>query len=265
MADGYYTNDFYINRKDATTRSAEAVVPYLLELISPQSVVDVGCGTGAWLSVFNKNDISDLIGLDGSYVDQDLLQIEKEKFLETDLEHCRKIDRQFDLVISLEVAEHLHEHSADNFVELLTNLAPVILFSAAIPEQTGEGHINEQWQTYWMDKFEKKGFVAVDCLRGKFWDHPDVSVWYKQNMLLYVRKDLLDKFEPIAQFVACQGVTPISIVHPDYYMSRTQMAFNRPWYCVYFYYREWIVERVKKILPTEHIVFLKKIRNKLAM
>ena len=93
----------------------------------------------------------------------------------------------------LEVAEHLPPDSADALVESLTRLAPFVLFSAAIPLQGGWHHINEQWPEYWAEKFLARGFVAVDCFRPRIWTDDRVQRYYRQNLLLLVRKDHISK------------------------------------------------------------------------
>jgi len=91
----------------------------------------------------------------------------------------------------LEVAEHLPQSSAKNFVTTLTNLGDIILFSAAIPMQPGTNHINNQFPNYWVNLFSDRGYKCIDCLRDKFWQDPQVEWWYSQNMLLFVNEDFL--------------------------------------------------------------------------
>lgn len=163
------------------------VVPEILNLINPKSVVDVGCGTGTWLKVFQDLGIKDILGIDGDYVDLSLLKIEK-IFLSTfDLEKKMSLNRKFDLALSLEVAEHLSFESSDIFVKTLCDLSDTIIFSAAIPNQGGQNHINEQEPKYWIEKFEKEGFMLFDVLRPIFWDNPNVDSWYRQNMFLFTK------------------------------------------------------------------------------
>jgi hypothetical protein len=131
--------------------------------------------------------MEDIFGIDGFYVRRELLEIPPEKFVAHDLQEPFRLDRIFDLVVSLEVAEHLPKESAAGFVESLTRLAPVVLFSAAIPFQGGEGHLNEQWPEYWARLFEARGYAPVDCLRRRVWQSPNVSWYYAQNVLIYVR------------------------------------------------------------------------------
>ena len=123
-----YSTEFFSNLDVSSSPSASAVVPVITSLISPGSVVDVGCGTGAWLHAFEEGGISDVLGLDGAYVDTRVLQIANSKFRGCDVSQPISIDRTFDLAVSLEVAEHLPAESSRTFVDSLTNLAPVVLF-----------------------------------------------------------------------------------------------------------------------------------------
>lgn len=160
------------------------VVPILLDLVKPTSVLDVGCGTGTWLKVFEEAGIHDYIGIDADYLDKKLLKIPDAKFKALDLSKSWTLHRKFDLVISLEVAEHLPEDSADLFVASLACHADTIVFSAAVPGQGGQNHINEQWPTYWQEKFLKHGFYFHDAIRPLIWNNEHVDWWYRQNIFL---------------------------------------------------------------------------------
>src|SRR5215208_1015169 len=101
-----YTTQFYQKDLDTVSRSARQIVPLVMDLISPQSVVDLGCGIGIWLSVFAEQGIRDYMGIDGDYVERAMLRIPRDRFMPYDLSRPLRMDRQFDLVVSLEVAEH---------------------------------------------------------------------------------------------------------------------------------------------------------------
>ena len=170
-------------------KSPRAVVPELLKLFSPESVLDVGCGIGTWLHEFASAGIG-VFGIDGDFVDREQLKefISPDFFMPIDLQFPFNLNRKFDLVLSLEVAEHLPESSAIGFVNSLCQHSDVIIFSAAIPGQGGQNHLNEKWPDYWIKLFEKEGLKTYDILRPHFWDNEDVDWWYKQNMLVFSRK-----------------------------------------------------------------------------
>ena len=165
-----YSSDFYKNIQIDSRQSAREIVPLVLELIPCKQVIDVGCGIGSWLSVFQEFEVESIFGVDGEWVDEKMLEIPPEVFRSFDLTKPFSMDRKFDLVVSLEVAEHLPHESAKQFVDSLVSLGPVILFSAAIPFQGGTNHINEQWPHYWLKLFQERGYVGIDCLRKKVWE-----------------------------------------------------------------------------------------------
>lgn len=213
-----YGEGFYESRQEGSRRSAEEIVPLIMEMVQPKSVVDVGCGVGTWLSVFQEFGVEDVFGVDGEWVEKKMLQIPEEKFLSFDLKKPLKMDRQFDLAISLEVAEHLPVESAESFVDSLVGLAPVVLFSAAIPLQVGKNHLNEQWPEYWADHFEKKGYLVVDAIRKRIWQNHNVDYWYAQNILIFIKKSYLDKYSLIKEEIENTALSQLSIVHPKMYM-----------------------------------------------
>jgi SAM-dependent methyltransferase len=184
-----YTSRFFDEIVDDSLSSARIVVPRVLSIIKPESVVDVGCATGAWLSVFRQSGVEDILGLDGSYVDTSKLRIPAEQFESVDLSMPFTVPREFDLAVSLEVAEHLPKRSAKEFVESICNLAPTILFSAAVPGQGGVHHVNEQWPEYWRLLFAERGYGMFDPLRASIWQDDRVASFYRQNMYLFIRDD----------------------------------------------------------------------------
>lgn len=215
---GRYGEDFYKSRQEGSRRSAEEIVPLVLELIHPKSVIDIGCGVGTWLSVFRELGVEDIFGVDGAWVEKKMLHIPEERFLSADLEKSLEINKQFDLVVSLEVAEHLPPGSAESFVDALVGLGPVVLFSAAIPLQVGKNHVNEQWPEYWADHFQNKGYVVVDAVRKRIWQNEDVDYWYAQNILIFVKQDCLDDYPLLKKEWESTAQSQLSVVHPKMYM-----------------------------------------------
>ncbi|MGC2466710.1 MAG: methyltransferase domain-containing protein [Candidatus Acidiferrum sp.] len=187
-----YDASYYISEGPASSlQSARIVVPTLVSIVKPRSVVDVGCGSGAWLSAFRENGVERILGLDGDHVDPSWLVIPKECFRAVDLAKTFDVDGEFDLAVSLEVAEHLPKKHARDFVRSLMSLAPFVIFSAAVPFQGGVHHVNEQWPEFWQDLFAEGGYRSLDLIRKQIWKNPGVKYWYRQNMFLFAREDVI--------------------------------------------------------------------------
>lgn len=168
-------------------RSADLVVGCLLETFRPQSVLDVGCGLGHFSRKFLEAGIEDVLAVDGDYLNPDLLCIPRDRFLSTDLKKPFDFGRKFDLVVSLEVAEHLPLSCAGQFVDCLVHHGDTIFFSAAFPGQGGQNHLNEQWANWWAKQFQRHGYMPIDAIRPRLLDHPGLPPWYRFNTMLYTR------------------------------------------------------------------------------
>lgn len=208
-----YNEAFFDTIRDGACSSAAVVVPLAVDLIKPRRVVDVGCGEGWWAHAFLEYGC-DVTGVDGAPVsdsplgDRRIIRDLTQPIPTSDL-------GVFDLAVSLEVAEHLPESRAAGFVADLAALAPVVLFSAAIPGQGGVGHINEQWPSYWVDLFAANGMAVSGALRWKIWGDDRVENWYRQNLLVAARDpgSLPELFDtPLAP--------PWPVVHPVLYDAR---------------------------------------------
>src|SRR5215469_4826110 len=185
-----YRTDFYRLLASFAVQSARRIVPKVAAAVPVRSVADFGCGHGAWLSVWAAMGVS-VTGIDGPYVDERRLLIDAKAFHAADLAAPIGLARQFDLVQSLEVAEHLPAAKARQFVDTLTAHGPCVLFSAAVPGQGGENHLNEQPADYWREIFRDRGYAAVDYLRPLMFRDKLIARWYRYNILLYVRDDMI--------------------------------------------------------------------------
>lgn len=213
--DGKYDSNFYKGfDKEEFAYSAKRVLSVVVESLPPiKSAVDVGCGTGYWLQTLKANHQTETVkGIDGRWVDRQYLKIQEEDFLEADMAKALPdMKQRFDLAISLEVAEHLPPERANDFVTYLTTLSDFVLFSAATPIQSGTNHLNEQWQGYWADIFEKKGYVPFDIIRPKVWNDDKVVGQYKQNTVLYVNETKTEKVK--APYITREELM-LSVGHP---------------------------------------------------
>ena len=223
MTGGPYTAAFYSDELSQSAPSARRIVPILQKLVSAQSVLDVGCGRGDFLRAFLDAGVTDILGLDGVYVPPDQLVIDPSAFRPTDLAKGFDLGRRYDLVLSLEVAEHLPASAADVFLASLVRHGSVIVFSAAIPGQGGTAHLNEQWQIQWANAFIAQGFKPYDVIRPLIWNDQQIAYWYRQNTLIYATdaaasaSTMLSEIQPLPP-------TMVNLVHPLLYLQQAQRA-----------------------------------------
>ena len=204
-----YDEEFFTTIREGIQRSAEALVPVLLDVYRPGTVVDVGCGEGWWGREFHRQCDATVIGLDG-HPRNTVIDV-----ADHDLEQpMGRLDR-FDLALCLEVAEHLSPGRAGSFMSELCRLADVVVFSAAIPGQGGTGHLNEQWPAYWVQLFEANGFVVTGNLRYRIWQDDRIENWYRQNLLIACHAD-----HDLASDELFDDRPVLPLVHPVLYDAR---------------------------------------------
>jgi SAM-dependent methyltransferase len=217
-----YDSSYFSRIQQQALDSAAEILPVLLRFSEASSVVDVGCGEGAWLQVASRLGVKEVHGIDGDYVQAERLLISKSMFQAADLTRPISVGRRFDLAVCLEVAEHLPPQSAAPLVASLVSLAPAILFSAAIPGQGGINHLNERWPSYWQSLFGAHGYKAVDCIRPLVWANPRVAWWYAQNAIIYAADSWLEQFPTLVP-----DAGPLrSLIHPG--LLEWKLQYLRP-------------------------------------
>jgi SAM-dependent methyltransferase len=219
-----YNDGFFREIREGSERSAQVVVPMVMDLLGPKSVIDVGCGTGAWLAAFRDAGVAEIQGLEGARVAPELAHIDLSLIERTNLVNPFKFRRRFDLAMTLEVAEHLPPESASGFVESLTGLSSAILFSAAVPYQRGVGHLNEQWPEYWADLFRRYKYELVDCLRDHLWNDERVELWYRQNLFIFVREADFQQYPKLQEHRHGFSAGALARVHPKLFLIECQMS-----------------------------------------
>lgn len=182
----------HYRRRERFRRNYQELATALVRTLDFQSLLDVGCGQGLLLEPLLLSHERDVRGIELSpAVRRFIPDPLKTRTTIGDPLRMEPEERRWDLVSSIEVAEHIREQHADRFVEFLTRSARnAVYFTAAIPGQKGRGHINLQPQFYWIRRFRARGLeldvdrtgALVDRIAGM-----SPATWIPQNSLIFTR------------------------------------------------------------------------------
>jgi hypothetical protein len=227
-----YDSAFFEYINQGSTNSATTIIPLVKSYFNVRSVIDFGCGQGAWLREWRRSGAQEVLGLDGDYVDKNDLLIDRSELLASNLASPVDLGKKFDLVESLEVAEHLPESAANTFIESLVRHGDIVLFSAATVGQGGHDHINEQPYEYWRDKFLLHDYVLIDYLRQAVKGNRAVEPWYRYNTLVFVKRGMIDSLPEGLLRHRVGNADPVVDVSPYPYRLRKRIISKLPrWAC----------------------------------
>lgn len=196
-----------------STYSARKILDLLTSTLNVESVLDVGCGAGIWMRESLSQGIRKVRGVDGPWMRDAEFVVNPDLITLTDLRAGFDLGEDFDLVLCMEVAEHIEDKYSDHVLDCLCRHGDTVCFSAAIPGQGGVHHVNEKYQSYWADKFQSMGYDTYDIIRPKIWGIDSIDFYYAQNALVYSKNEIDNKHQSM----------PLDIVHPSLFEKRKQV------------------------------------------
>ena len=215
-----YGDEFYGNN-ETRLESSNEILKIIFDIFKPKSILDVGCGRGAWLKKSKELGTEKIYGIDGAWNNGKLID-DQIVFESVDLNKDFKFNNQFDLTLCLEVAEHLDKKIAKNFISCLSKTSNVILFSAAFKYQGGVNHINENLHSYWGELFTNNDFLVFDIIRPNIWDNNKISYWYRQNCFLYVRKNSIEHKSFFKNYSFLENLKLMDSIHPEMFFRKVK-------------------------------------------
>ena len=189
--------EFLFDLTSKSLLSARPICEKILLSISPiNTIVDLGCGLGAWTKAFEEMGVKDYWMIDHPTLSKDkLLPTDKEKFIPCDLDKSIPQTIKADLIICIEVLEHFKLDRGLKIAKYLTECSDLILFSAAVPNQKGCGHLNEQNHEYWHSVFSGYGYDYFDDFKPELFNLiQEENFFHAQNLFLYYNKQRQPKY-----------------------------------------------------------------------
>lgn len=176
--------------------SKACLVEVFIELGTPPTFLDVGCGPGH-LVLYAAAVGCQAVGVDVCLPVREQVYTNSRtngtaRLIHADLLKEMKLEPA-SMVICWEVAEHLPPTAADPLVKLLAeSTKECLFFTAAIPGQGGAGHLNEQPKNYWRDKFESYGLIyetsLTETLAQRMLIAAPAAPWYGNNLQIFRRE-----------------------------------------------------------------------------
>lgn len=137
---------------------------------------DLGCGDGSYVRHFNDRGIK-TIGFDNNPEYED-------DIFKADL--TEKLDiRPLDVVLCLEVGEHIPEQFQDVFLDNVTRLATKrVILSWGIPDQEGHGHVNCRTNNWVKVQMAQRGWRYEAAPSNDFRKAAELW-WFRDTIMVF--------------------------------------------------------------------------------
>ena len=154
-------------------------------MFKPKKMADLGCGDG-WYCYYLKveKDWPMVHGYEGN-----IYELKRKHFYDDitiiDLSKIKYVDMFYDLVICLEVGEHIPKKHEQKFLDNVARFATKdLILSWAIPGQGGRGHFNEQPNDYIIKEMSKRGF-AFDKGKAELLRKDTTYEWFRNSIMVF--------------------------------------------------------------------------------
>lgn len=176
---GYWLSDEEIKTHEFDMHLCTAIIERYDNI---ENFVDIGCGKGLYtMEIIGSGKTG--TGYDGSPLTPQITW-----------GLCKTLDfsepvyiGKFDLVLSLEVGEHIPEQYEQPFLDNLVRAArDLIILSWAVEGQCGIGHFNCRNNDYIINQMAARGFT-LDAESTKYLREQSTLPWFKNTLMVFVK------------------------------------------------------------------------------
>lgn len=147
---------------------------------NPESIVDLGCGDGKYCKIWKDMGCKNVQGYEGN---KKCVNNSTIKFM--DLTKDNDIQEKYDLLVCLEVGEHIPHQYENIFIDNILSFAEKnIVLSWAVPGQKGKGHVNCK---------KNEEVISIFCGLG-FYYNAYISEYLRKNSKLKWFKNTIMNF-----------------------------------------------------------------------
>lgn len=163
----------------------ECIADRIVRDLNPKTVLDAGCATGHLVAALRDRGV-EAYGVDVSeyaisVVREDVRPYCAVGSLSEPLPES--LPKKYDLVVSIEVLEHLSAENGEKAIKNLCSYADTVLFSSTPDDFEDPTHINVQQREYWTGLFAKEGFYDELSYRPVYLTHYALYLKQKDNVL----------------------------------------------------------------------------------
>lgn len=167
---------------------AQSIVK-VLKHTDVRDIADFGCGPG-WYTWFLRRCGYDVNGYDGNpNVETMSAKMFNDGFYcqQADLTEELETDTPFDMVLCLEVGEHIPAEYEDTLIgNIVRNAGRYVLLSWAVPSQKGDGHVNSHTNKYVIEKMRAHGFTFNSIVSSYL--RANASLWWFRETLMFFQR-----------------------------------------------------------------------------
>ena len=168
------------------TPFAENLAVWIKHCLNPRNCIDIGCGPGMHVHALRS------WGIEASGIEPDERAASEFIFNKSLFDLPGTNEMQADLVICMEVAEHIEQSREDEVVQkVAATVGKWLIWTAAVPGQGGVGHINCKPKEEWAAKLEQQGLTRIQRVENEIIDHVKRGYymgWFVNNILFFEKK-----------------------------------------------------------------------------